>query len=542
MWNSRQNNCSAYLYKKERQPDMILKIARTELLLNLMTFKFAVGTIVCVVLMAVFMPMLVNDYQQRLKDCNQNVAANDAELRSVKVYKNITPTVYRKPSVLSVFSEGLEKRLGNSAKIEPESVPQINMSVTADNPFLSIFPSLDVSLIFKIVLSLLVLLFAYDAISGEREQGTLKLIMSSGLPRYHFLLGKIVAGLITLTIPVTIAFIIGLLILEFSPMVDLTGSDWFRIGLIYFGSLVFISAMYNIGLFFSALAKESAISLMLALLFWVVSVVVIPNASMRLATQIQPLQSREKIESEIASSMNNIKTIERPKIFRQLAHSTRGMCNVHEGAFGRSYVAMLTRSEVEYRVNFYVLYNSVLIKYADKIWEIEHGYMNGLLKQKELAENVSRISPISLYGNVMSAMSGSDLAGFQDFIDGAKTYRSQVFGYIRTKTDNLSSPSYMTQCTEEEMREYEAKHKQVNNTRNEAEKKKADEAFYKWVKDTIKKQPTLGLQDLPMFSYQSSVLSGLRRVALDLGLLMFINVLFLALSFIAFVRYDVRSN
>lgn len=521
---------------------MIFKIAKTELLLNLMTFKFAVGTIICVVLMAVFMPVLVSDYQQRLKDYNQNVAANDAILRNVKVYKNITPTVYRKPSVLSVFSEGLEKRLGNSTKIEPESVPQINLAITADNPFLSIFPSLDVSLIFKIVLSLLVLLFAYDAISGEREQGTLKLIMSSDLPRYHFLLGKIVAGLITLAVPVTIAFIIGLLILEFSPMVDLSGSDWARIGLIYIGSLVFISAMYNVGLFFSALAKESAISLMLALLFWVVSVVVIPNASVRFATQIQTLQSREKIESEIASSMNNLKTSERREIFRQLARFTRGGVSNYEGAFGRSHVGLIDRSEVEYRMNYYVLFNSVLIKYADKTWEIENGYLNGLLKQKELAESVSRISPISLYGNVMSAMSGSDLAGFQDFIDGAKAYRNQVFEYIRTKTGNLSLPSYFTACTEEEIREYEERRNPVNNARNEAEKKKAYEAFVKWVKGTIARQPTLGLQDLPRFSYQSSVLSGLRRAALDLGLLIFINVLFLALSFIAFVRYDVRSD
>jgi ABC-type transport system involved in multi-copper enzyme maturation permease subunit len=210
---------------------MIFKIARTELLLNLMTFKFAVGTIICVVLMAVFMPVLVSDYQQRLEDYSQNIAANEAILRDVRVYRNITPTVYRRPSVLSVFSEGLEKRLGNSAKIEPESIPQVNMTVAEDNPFLSVFPSLDVSLIFKIVLSLLVLLFAYDAVSGEREQGTLKLIMSGSLPRYHFLLGKILAGLITLAVPVTVAFVIGLLILEFSPMVSLTGSDWARIGL-----------------------------------------------------------------------------------------------------------------------------------------------------------------------------------------------------------------------------------------------------------------------------------------------------------------------
>ena len=521
---------------------MIFKIARTELLLNLMTFKFAVGTIICVVLMAVFMPVLVNDYQQRLKDYNENVAANDAILKNVKVYKNITPTVYRRPSVLSVFSEGLEKRLGNSAKIEPESVPQINMAITADNPFLSIFPSLDVSLIFKIVLSLLVLLFAYDAISGEREQGTLKLIMSSELPRYHFLLGKIVAGLITLTIPITISFIIGLLILVFSPMVDLTGPDWARIGMIYIGSLIFISAMYNVGLLFSALAKESAVSLMLTLLFWVVSVIVIPNASVRFAAHIRPLQSRVKIESEIESSIENLKTIEGPKMQQQIAGLTRGGVSMREGAFGRTYVGVVDRHEVEFRMRMYTLYDSFSIKCADKTWKIENGYLNGLLNQKKLAENVSRISPISLYGNVMSAISGSDLAGFQDFIDGAKTYRNHVFEYIRTKTDNLSSPSYMTQCTEEEMREYEERRNPVNNARNEAEKKKADEAFGKWVKDTIAGQPTLGLRDLPMFSYQSSVLNGLRRAALDLGLLMFINVLFLALSFIAFVRYDVRSD
>jgi hypothetical protein len=92
------------------------------------------------------------------------------------------------------------------------------------------------------------------------------------------------------------------------------------------------------------------------------------------------------------------------------------------------------------------------------------------------------------------------------------------------------------------MREYERKHNQVENARDEAEKKKAQEAFDKWRDDIIAGQPVLGLQDLPGFSYRNSVLSGLRRAALDLGLLMFINVLFLALSFIAFVRYDVRSD
>ncbi|MBA7640854.1 hypothetical protein ES703_48525 [subsurface metagenome] len=197
---------------------MIWKIAKKEFLLNLMTFKFAVGTILCVVLMAVFMPVLVSDYQQRLEEYNKNVADNEAELRKVKVYKNITPTIYRPPAVLSVFGGGLEKQLGSSAKIELDKVPEINAASAGDNPYLSVFSVFDACLIFKIVISVLALLVAYDVVSGEREQGTLKLIIAGTISRSQVLFGKVLAGLMTLAVPVTIAFIVGLLILLSFPI------------------------------------------------------------------------------------------------------------------------------------------------------------------------------------------------------------------------------------------------------------------------------------------------------------------------------------
>ena len=89
---------------------MIWKIAKKDLLLNLMTFKFAAGTIVCVVLTAVLLPGLINDYRLRLNGYNSNVAGDEAELRAAKVYNNITAShrVYRPPTVLSVFSKGIE--------------------------------------------------------------------------------------------------------------------------------------------------------------------------------------------------------------------------------------------------------------------------------------------------------------------------------------------------------------------------------------------------------------------------------------------------
>lgn len=49
------------------------------------------------------------------------------------------------------------------------------------------------------MLSLLALLVACDAISGERVMGTLMLMVSGTVARYEVLLSKLLVGLMTLT-------------------------------------------------------------------------------------------------------------------------------------------------------------------------------------------------------------------------------------------------------------------------------------------------------------------------------------------------------
>lgn len=55
--------------------------------------KFAAGTILCMVLIAVFVPISAKDYQQRLKDYNDNVSANEVKLGEGKAYKVLTPSI-----------------------------------------------------------------------------------------------------------------------------------------------------------------------------------------------------------------------------------------------------------------------------------------------------------------------------------------------------------------------------------------------------------------------------------------------------------------
>jgi len=493
---------------------MIWRIAKKEFLLNMMTFKFAVGTILCFILMVVFVPILGKAYQERLKVYNENIAYNGRELGKVTVYKNITPTIYRPPSVLAIFSEGLEKQLGNSATIEYDEVPDI--ANAAANHYLSIFSVFDVSLIFKIVISVLALLVAYDAISGEREKGTLKLMLSGTVARHEVLLGKLIAGLMVLVVPVIIAFFLGLVILHFFPMVDLAGSDWIRIGLMFLASLVFISTMYHLGLLFSCLARRSAVSLVLGLFLWILFAVVIPNGSAYLAAQFLPIQSEDKINEQITSLRREAAleiAKERQRLGSRYISGHYGTSDiVGKGGFGHGYVRSGSEAYIHNQTLDYSYEVPIKIKYADIYSEVKSGHLKSLFEQTRLSDNISRISPISLYEKVMSALAGTDITNFQQFINGVKPYRKDIIEYIRSRTDNFSLPSFWTPCTKEEIKTRPNK----------------DDA------------PPLELSDLPRFTYKSDLVGSLRHAIPDLALLILGNVLFFAMAFAAFLKYDVR--
>ncbi|MHC4205439.1 MAG: ABC transporter permease [Planctomycetota bacterium] len=516
---------------------MIWKIAKKEFLLNLMTFKFAVGSVACVVLTAVFMPLLAADYRQRLETYNRNVADNEAELREAVVYRNIRHTIYRPPAVFSAFSAGLEKQLAGSAKIELEKVPELSVTQRGGNPYMPILAVFDQSLIFKIIISILALLVAYDTVSGEREQGTLKLMLSDPIARHQVLLGKLLAGLITLSVPVTITFVIGLVVLLSYPMVALSGSDWYRIGLMFVASLAFTAVMYQFGLLFSSLARRSAISMVLGLFIWIVFAIVIPNASVHLATQFHPLESQEKresrmmsIEEDLASELSNVKVDSSGSI----------ITSDERDAFGGYYAKRRDIYWLNAERKLNALTIPIKLRYADKSLGIEQRNLNSFFAQRGLARSLSRVSPISTYENVMAILAGTDISSFDYFINLVRIHRNEVVEYIRSRTDNFSSASFFAVCSEEESAEYTRLYVQTKEAEDEQAKARARQALNEWERDNPVKAKPLSLQDFPWFKYRPSPVADLRKAVPDLATLLIMNLVLFGMCFAAFARYDVR--
>ena len=211
---------------------MFLTLLQRELLANLISFRFSVAVIICLMLVVTNTIVLIDDYESRLASYNTAVRKHQIDPDMVRTYSALQIKIDRPPNPLSIFNQGLDRRLGNSLVIYYTYVPALwdTVSHSADNPFLNLFSSIDLVFIFQVILSLLALLFAYDAVAGEREDGTLRLMLTTPISRGIILLAKYIAAMICLIVPLIISLVLALILSAESGSFNFSGDDWVRIG------------------------------------------------------------------------------------------------------------------------------------------------------------------------------------------------------------------------------------------------------------------------------------------------------------------------
>lgn len=385
---------------------MLWEIVRKEFHSNIITARFILGFIICLMLISASTYVAIQDYSRRLNDYNVAVRGHRDEVLNTRVYSELHPRVDRRPSQMSIFSQGMDKRLINSFTIYTSAVPAVygGQKYGGYNPFLAMFPSIDLTFIFQIVLSLLALLFAYDAISGEREDGTLKLMMSNSIPRSSILLGKYLSALLSISLPIGVSVIISLLMITLSGKVSLTASDYIRILLIVMASLLYISLLYLVGLLISTKARRAATSLMVAMFVWVFLTLIYPNAGAFLADQIIRASPSPEQHTQIQELWTEYKR-ERDRYEKRVVpeHSASGFTGTMSTSGGNLVYQMMdirvvTSVEPESAVDalrqFHGYVEPLRIRTADRSWQIRRAALDETYGRKQrLTMNILRLSP-----------------------------------------------------------------------------------------------------------------------------------------------------
>ncbi len=432
-----------------------------EFLDNLMTFRFAAAVFITLLLVVAATAVLIKDYERRLESYNTSIETHRQRLRKWQTYSPGMGrlNVDRPPNPLSLFNVGLDKRLGNKIPVSHSFVPSLwdaEMD-SSDNSFLNIFSSIDIVFIFEVVLSLLALIFAYDALAGERERGTLRLVLTHPVRRGHILLAKYISAMLCLLVPLLMSLLLAVMLLTTSTSVSLSTDDFLCIGGIVLSSLAYLSVFYLIGLLISALTRRTGTALMLSMFAWGFLVLVYPN--MILATT--PPQDASAARG--ASAFNQIKQIyeefdrERRNFLANdpvpgddpaFDMDSPGRWTTGDGFMENqltllyyywnvlSYDEFYDRhlSQVPHVQNYYGFLGPRIVNTADRVWLIRKQALDEIFVRPAFVDRVLlKLSPVGVYDAATQACAGTDLKGIQDFFDTVRQYRQEVIAYLYDK-------------------------------------------------------------------------------------------------------------
>ncbi len=503
---------------------MFLVLVRRELLANLMTFRFVVAIVVTLSLVVANTVVLIADYERRLASYNTAVKHNSQEIPKAKTYSDVEGKILvdRPPNPLSIFNAGLDRRLGNSIHVRHTLVPTLwdTESHSADNPFLNLFSSVDLVLIFQIILSLLALLFAHDAIAGEREAGTLRLTMANAVSRPAILLAKYLSAMACLILPVVMSLLLALILFSISGSISLSGDDWLRIGGILLTSIIYLSAFYLIGLLISTLTRRTATALMLSMVIWSTIVLIYPSLSVFVVNRLWQTPSQlEAAYSEIEQIWEGFEREEINYLKNDQFEGENTDFNVHApGHWGFAHRSDSTtlqyfKAENRYwsRINpesepqiphlkaYFQFVEPQRIRAAERTWQVRQKTLDQVYVRKaNVTKNLMRLSPAAMYDLATEAWAGTDFHSIADFITTIQQYRQTIIDYFYDQ-GAFSSRQWFA----------------------------ADQGIVDW-------------SNLPQFSYQrENISTNAKHASGDIACLLLINCVLFMMTFLIFVGQEV---
>ncbi|MDD8026555.1 MAG: ABC transporter permease subunit [Acidobacteriota bacterium] len=264
---------------------MIGTIAKKEIVNNLLSYKFFIVILLASVLIFTSLFVMARDYKARLADYQINKPAAGEAIA-------VLP-----PNPLSILAKGLDESMARSIGIGVTGF-DVQSGQKSGNVIYAFFPAPDFVYIVKLVMSLVALLFGFDQISREKEDGTLKLALSNSVSRSALLAGKWLGNFFSLAVPFTIVTCLGIALVGLDPAIRLSAGHLGRMAWLVALSLVYIALFLSLGFLVSALTQRSASSLVVLLLLWAGLVFVLPNLGTLAARQIVKVPSTKALSEK----------------------------------------------------------------------------------------------------------------------------------------------------------------------------------------------------------------------------------------------------
>lgn len=464
----------------------------------LQSSRFTISFAVCSVLIILAFFMGAQNYLGSRAQYEAAVQENRNQIAGNTEWIMVEHSIMLPPQPLMALVNGVSNDIGRNISMNALGELRAENTRFNDEPLFAIFRFLDLEFIFGIVLSLFAIIFAYDAINGEKQSGTLKLCFANPVSRAAFIGGKLLGSFTVLSVALLIPMLIGALLLPVVG-VHLNYEEWLRLGLIILAGLLYFGVFLALAIGISAIAKRPSNSFLMGLVVWIFAVLIIPRASVLISGRMVDVPNIDEITSQKNNYRMQLFDEDRPKMANFDATADENLSEQEQ------IQDMMSR--------FSAFMGELSATRQEKIdlfgGRLNEEFNNKRRQQEKLALNVSRISPTSVFTLAITELAGTSIHLQDRFMDAAYTYQASYANFMTEKTGSTRGGGIrMIIVTDDD--------------------------------DEEEPEP-LDPDEMPQFQFETQTAGMVASNSVtDLGLLMLFNILFFWGAFAAFLKFDLR--
>ncbi len=331
---------------------------------------------------------------------------------------------YKKPSVLHCFDPGLSIYTGTSVYLEPHRQNDFLFSKSQESDTGMRFGWLSPALICQLILPLLIILLTFNAINGERDRGTLPLLLSQGISFRQVIFAKIGSVFLIFEGFLTAYFLLTILFSVLFVQANVDVVAMLYMWLVYSLYLLFWCL---VGVFVSARVRNAGVSIAALLLFWISTNIILPRVSANIAENFYPLttnfQFKKTVSESIAKGLDGHNS------------SDERAVKVEKELLAKYKVDSVQK--LPFNFEGFIMQQSE--EYSSKVYDVHFdGIFKTLQNQKNVQAWFGLLSPYIALRNLSMAGSNASLESEIDFQQQAENYRR---GFVQNLNNDMRDNS-----------------------------------------------------------------------------------------------------
>jgi ABC-type transport system involved in multi-copper enzyme maturation permease subunit len=317
----------------------------------------------------------------------------------------------RPPPLLLPFFNGVFDNLPDEYRLRSNLVSADSLSGDL-MPIDWLFPKIDLSFITGVLMTLMAILLAHDTIAGDRERGTLRLILAGPISRRTVLVAKLTS--IILPMNIALGYVVTLytvVVVAFSGgSFDLSAASFSALAIYTLVAVLVLIVFVVLGTAISITVRHSTVALAVSASIWIGAVLIWPSLVPHIAFLFKPVSTQEAAQREMAFKEKELiqaELVEHRNNATELKSQNAGA----ETAWQR--YLELKRRWLERR--------------NEEIGRLNNEREKHIRSQQLFAKRFLLFSPYGSFKEILGSLCGTGLESYNEFLDSVESYRQQEF-------------------------------------------------------------------------------------------------------------------